>query len=204
MGNREYEKAVANRVTSGMTKPIADMYTNAYNQAQQRAVQSGQLYPSVMNAPLSMYGAMGQVGADKRAMTQATIDRDMARYEYDANAPQNALRNYMAMVTGDYGSTTEQTTPGPSGLDQMGQVAGIVGTLGKAFGWSDIRLKDNIIHIGTDKGYNIYSWDWNREALELGIDTPTYGVMAQEVLETNPDAVALMDNGYYAVNYGEL
>ena len=204
MGNREYEKAVANRVTSGMTKPIADMYTNAYNQAQQRAVQSGQLYPSVMNAPLSMYGAMGKVGADRRAMTQSTIDRDMARYEYEANAPQNALRNYMAMVTGDYGSTTEQTTPGPSGLDQMGQVAGIVGTLGKAFGWSDIRLKDNIIHIGTDKGYNIYSWDWNREALELGIDTPTYGVMAQEVLETNPDAVALMDNGYYAVNYGEL
>jgi hypothetical protein len=29
-------------------------------------------------------------------------------------------------------------------------------------------------------------------------------VMAQEVLETNPDAVELMDNGYYAVNYGEL
>ena len=203
MGNREYEKAVANRVTSGMTKPIADMYTNAYNQAQQRAVQSGGLYPSVMNAPLSMYGAMGQVGADKRAMTQSTIDRDMARYEYDANAPQNALRNYMAMVTGDYGSTTEQTTPGPSGLDQMGQMVGIASTLAGMFP-SDQRLKDNVTHIGIDRGYNIYSWDWNKKALELGIDTPTYGVMALEVLETNPDAVALMDNGYYAVNYGEL
>jgi len=128
-GNQEYEKAVANRVTSGMTKPIADMYTNAYNQAQQRAVQSGQLYPSIMNAPLNMYGAMGQVGADRRAMTQSTIDRDMARYEYDANAPQNALRNYMAMVTGDYGSTTTATTPGPSGLSQLGQVAGIAKSL---------------------------------------------------------------------------
>jgi hypothetical protein len=166
--------------------------------AQQGSMQQ---YPSIMNAPMSMYGAMGQVGADRRAMTQSTIDRDMARYEYDANAPQNALRNYMAMVTGDYGSTTSQTTPGESGLSQMGQIAGIASTL---WGMSDIRLKDNIIHIGTDKGYNIYSWDWNREALELGVDTPTYGVMAQEVLETNPDAVELMDNGYYAVNYGEL
>ena len=202
MGNREYEKAVANRVTSGMTKPIADMYTTADTQAQQRAVQSGGLYPSIMNAPMSMYGAMGQVGADRRAMTQSTIDRDMARYEYDANAPQNALRYYMAMVTGDYGSTTEQTTPGPSGLDQMGQIAGIIGTVASIF--SDERLKDNITHIGIDRGYNIYSWDWNKKALELGIDTPTYGVMAQEVLETNPDAVELMDNGYYAVNYGEL
>ena len=211
----EQNKAIAKAVKSGLTKPLADMYSNAYQTAQGQRLPAAnqiigqqqygqQMYPSIMNAPMSMYGAMGKVGADRRAMTQSTIDRDMARYEYGANAPQNALRNYMAMVTGDYGSTTEQTTPGPSGLDQMGQVAGIVGTLGKAFGWSDIRLKDNIIHIGTDKGYNIYSWDWNREALELGIDTPTYGVMAQEVLETNPDAVALMDNGYYAVNYGEL
>jgi hypothetical protein len=125
----------------------------------------------------------------------------MARYEYQANAPQNALRNYMAMVTGDYGSTTQQTTPGASGLDQMGQIVGIASTL---FGMSDIRLKDNVTHIGIDRGYNIYSWDWNEKALELGVDTPTYGVMAQEVLETNPDAVELMDNGYYAVNYGEL
>jgi hypothetical protein len=83
----------------------------------------------------------------------------------------------------------------------MGQVVGIASTL---FGMSDIRLKDNVTHIGIDRGYNIYSWDWNEKALELGVNTPTYGVMAQEVLETNPDAVELMDNGYYAVNYGEL
>jgi len=158
-------------------------------------------YPGVMNAPLGMYGAMGKVGAQRRAMTQAGIDRDMARYEYQANAPQTALRNYMAMVTGDYGSTGTQTTPGASGLDQIGQIVGILGTIGA---FSDERLKDNVTHIGIDRGYNIYSWDWNKKALELGIDTPTYGVMAQEVLETNPDAVELMDNGYYAVNYGEL
>ena len=196
-------QAISNAVTSGLTQPLAQMYTNAYNQAQNRAVQSGSLYPSVMNAPLGMYNAMGQVGADRRAMTQSGIDRDMGRYEYEANAPQNALRNYMAMVTGDYGSSTTQTTPGQSPLGMLGQVAGIASSLGFS-PFSDVRLKDNISHIGIDRGYNIYSWDWNEKALELGIDTPTYGVMAQEVLETNPDAVALMDNGYYAVNYGEL
>jgi hypothetical protein len=255
MGANQQNKAVTEATVAGLTKPLAQMYGNAYQTAQgmrmpaaqmygdayqtaqglrmpaaqmglgaqqfgmnyglegQRLAQgAGQLglgavdrYPGVMNAPLGMYGAMGKVGAQRRAMTQAAMDRDMARYEYQANAPQTALRNYMAMVTGDYGSTGTQTTPGPSGLDQMGQVAGIVGTLAKAglFG-SDERLKDNITHIGIDRGYNIYSWDWNKKALELGIDTPTYGVMAQEVLETNPDAVELMDNGYYAVNYGEL
>ena len=209
----EQNKAVSKAVQSGLTKPLAEMYSNAYQTAQgQRLPAANQIigqqqygqsqYPTTMTAPLQMYNAMGKVGADRRAMTQSTIDRDMGRYEYEANAPQNALRNYMAMVTGDYGSTTEQTTPGASGLDQMGQVAGIIGTAASLF--SDERLKDNITHIGIDRGYNIYSWDWNKKALELGIDTPTYRVMAQEVLETNPDAVALMDNGYYAVNYGEL
>jgi len=150
----EQDRAVTKAVKSGLTKPLADMYSNAYQTAQGMRMPAAQMgigqqqygmgygmqgigaqqgsmqqYPSIMAAPLNMYGAIGKVGADRRAMTQATIDRDMARYEYEANAPQNALRNYMAMVTGDYGSTTQQTTPGPSGLDQLGQIAGIAGSL---------------------------------------------------------------------------
>jgi len=199
----QQNRAVTDAVTSGMTKPIADMYTNAYNQAQNRAVQSGSLYPSIMNAPLALHGAIGQVGADRRAMTQGAIDRDMARYEYEANAPGNALRNYMAMVSGDYGSTTTATTPGPSGLSQLGQIAGIAGSLGFS-PFSDARLKDNVTRIGKDEGYNVYTWEWNDKAKELGIDSPTVGVMAQEVLETNPDAISVDENGYYRVNYGAL
>jgi hypothetical protein len=211
-GALEQNKAVSAAVQSGLTKPLAQMYSDAYQTAQGMRMpmsqsiigqqQYGQqMYPSIMNAPLSMYGAMGGVGADRRAMTQSSMDRDMARYEYQANAPQNALRNYMAMVTGDYGSTTEQTTPGP---DRGGQMMQLAGTLGAAYLMSDARLKDNVTRIGKEEGYNIYTWEWNDKAKELGIDDPTIGVMAQEVLETNPDAVELMDNGYYAVNYGEL
>ena len=134
------DRAVTDAVQSGLTKPLADMYSGAYQTAQGMRLpaanqiigqqQFGQSqYPTTMNAPLGMYNAMGKVGADRRAMTQSAIDRDMARYEYQANGPQNALRNYMAMVTGDYGSTGTQTTPGQSGLGQMGQVAGILGSL---------------------------------------------------------------------------
>jgi hypothetical protein len=139
-GALQQNRAVTDATFSGLTKPLADMYNNAYQTAQGMRLPASnqiigqqqygqQMYPSTMNAPLSMYGAMGKVGADRRAMTQSAIDRDMARYEYQANAPMNALRNYMAMVTGDYGSTGTQTTPGASGLSQMGQVAGILGSL---------------------------------------------------------------------------
>ena len=137
---QQQNRTVTDAVARGLTKPMAQMYTDAYNTAQGMRLPAAnqiigqqqfgqQRYPTTMMAPLGMYGAIGNVGADRRAMTQGAIDRDMARYEYEANAPGNALRNYMAMVSGDYGSTTTATTPGPSGLSQLGQVAGIAGSL---------------------------------------------------------------------------
>jgi len=194
-GNQEYEKAVANRVTAGMTKPIAEMYTNAYNQAQNRAVQSGQLYPSIMSAPLSMYGAMGDVGARRRAMTQRGMDADMARYQYNATMPQQALANYISAIQGNYGSQSYQTSPGPSALSQIGQAVGIAGSLA---GMSDARVKENIVPEGTKwKGLNVYSYNY------IGDSTPRRGVMAQEVEGIYPDAVGEV-HGIKYVNYGAI
>ena len=193
-GALEQNKAVTNAVTQGMTKPLADMYTNAYTQAQNRALQSGQLYPSIMAAPLNMYGAMGDVGAQRRAMTQSTIDRDMDRYQYQATAPQQQLANYMKMVTGNYGGTTTQTSPGPSGLDQAAKVVGIMGTIA---GMSDARMKENIEFDGTWKGHNVYTYNFK------GSNTRSRGVMAQEIEITRPDAVMEIE-GIKHVNYGIL
>ena len=70
---------------------------------------------------------------------------------------------------------------------------------------SDKRLKDNIEYIGRSKdGHKIYIWEWNDIAQELGVDTPTIGVLAQEVLQYMPEAVIKDENGYYKVNYGVL
>ncbi len=195
MGNREYEKAVANRVTAGMTRPIAEMYTNAYNQAQNRALQSGQLYPSIMSAPLSMYGAMGDVGARRRAMTQRGMDADMARYQYNATMPQQALANYISAIQGNYGSQSYQTSPGPSALSQIGQAVGIAGTLA---GMSDARVKENIVPEGTKwKGLNVYTYNY------IGDSTPRRGVMAQEVEGIYPHAVGEV-HGIKYVDYGVI
>ena len=195
MGNREYEKAVANRVTAGMTRPIAEMYTNAYNQAQNRALQSGHLYPSIMSAPLSMYGAMGDVGARRRAMTQRGMDADMARYQYNATMPQQALANYISAIQGNYGSQTYQTSPGPSALSQIGQAVGIAGTLA---GMSDARVKENIVPEGTKwKGLNVYTYNY------IGDSTPRRGVMAQEVEGIYPHAVGEV-HGIKYVDYGVI
>ena len=198
----EQNKAVTRGVAQGLAKPLADMYTNAYNQAQQRAVSSGQLYPSIMSAPLSMYGAMGRVGADRRAMTQRSIDADIARYNYQTNAQANALKNYMAAITGNYGSvgssSTETTRPGPSGMDNLGQLISLGTGIKSLFGLSDARAKENIVPEGTKwKGLNVYTYNY------IGNSRRRRGVMAQEAEKIYPSAVSEF-SGIKYVNYGAI
>lgn len=203
-GAAQQNRAITEATASGLTKPLAEMYNNAYQTAQGMRLPASnqiigqqqygqQMYPSTMNAPLNLYGAMGDVGAQRRAMSQQVMDRDMQRYNYQAMAPQNALMNYMKMVTGNYGGTTTQTTPGPSGLDQLGQIAGIA----SLFMGSDIRIKENIEPDGTWKGHNVYTYNFK------GSNTRSRGVMAQEIEITRPDAVVEIE-GIKHVNYGVL
>jgi hypothetical protein len=76
---------------------------------------------------------------------------------------------------------------------------------GAAIQYSDARLKENIVPHDTLNGVNFYTWDWNEKAKALGCDKhPTFGVIAQEVQKTHPDAVVEGDHGYLMVNYGKL
>ena len=68
--------------------------------------------------------------------------------------------------------------------------------------FSDERLKSNIKKIGAEKGHNIYSWTWNKLAESLGLIGDGFGVIAQEVMKTRPDAIIL--DGYLKVNYAML
>jgi len=70
---------------------------------------------------------------------------------------------------------------------------------------SDMRLKENIEHLETVDGIRYYTWDWNSKAVRLGLNNgPTFGVMAQEVQKTHPQAVVQGPQGYLLVNYGAL
>ena len=83
-----------------------------------------------------------------------------------------------------------------------GQILGSAMTAGATLALaSDKRLKKNIVPTGDKIGeFNEYTWDW--------IDGHDYGynkgVLAQEVIERKPEAVTIMDNGYYGVRYDML
>ena len=151
-GNMLQQQAIVDAMTKGYAQPVAQMYGQAYQQAQGqrlpaaqaamagygqvgdaygRAAQPGlagmQQYPSLMAAPMTMYGAMGDVGAQRRAMAQESINQAMQKYEYGATAPQTALQNYMAGISGEYGG---QQAARPSALQSAGQLGSLMSGLG--------------------------------------------------------------------------
>lgn len=64
---------------------------------------------------------------------------------------------------------------------------------------SDIRLKTDIKRIGkTDTGVPIYKFRYKHGG------PVQIGYMAQDLLETNPDAVSMGPDGFYRVNYDEV
>jgi len=78
-----------------------------------------------------------------------------------------------------------------------------VGALATIFGkFSDIRLKDNVVKVGEHKGLNIYSWEWNQKALDLGMEGPAVGHIAQELMVDHPELVHDTESGYLMVDYG--
>ena len=68
-------------------------------------------------------------------------------------------------------------------------------------GLSDSRLKENIKKYNSINGVDLYTWEWSKEAKKHGADKlPNYGVVAQELYKTHPEAV-YEKNGYLHVNY---
>ncbi|MCJ7557857.1 MAG: tail fiber domain-containing protein [Gammaproteobacteria bacterium] len=73
-------------------------------------------------------------------------------------------------------------------------IGSLVGTAAKAYTMSDRRLKRNIKALG--RGWYSYNYVWGG---------PRHvGVMAQEVILTNPEAVAVHPSGYMMVDYSKL
>jgi hypothetical protein len=74
---------------------------------------------------------------------------------------------------------------------------------------SDVNLKTDLVKVGiNNQGLNLYIWEWNNIAKELGIDStnsPTYGVVAQEAVNFIPSAVSTdQKTGYLQVDYSKI
>ena len=142
--------------------------------------------------------------AQDRALL-ASYNQQLQGVQGLANLPSNV--NQIAAGTAGIGQTLAQGQVAGAQADisqsnqQRGQLLGL-GQLG-VMAFSDIRLKENIKYIGTSEGQNWYSWDWNKEASNLGLSGKDQGVMAHEVYESKPEAISESD-GYITVDYSQL
>jgi len=111
-----YQQAMAGRMPAAQMGIGAQQFGMGYGLQGMQGAQAGAgMYPSLMQAPLGMYGAAQQVGEQQRALQQAIINRDIGRYEYQQALPQQALQSYLAGVTGDYGGMSQARGPGGTG-----------------------------------------------------------------------------------------
>lgn len=90
-----------------------------YSAERQRMLDAARLAPEVAQADYADADRLFQVGAARQAQSQAEIDADRERHDFDENEAWDRLLLYMQLVGGHYGGTTSgyQTAPGPSKLD---------------------------------------------------------------------------------------
>ena len=169
-----------------------------------------QQYTQAGLTPASIYEQIGKTQEAQRTAELADQGR-LAQQEQEARRAQMVtLANLYGGLAGLGGQTQfqqsgyqSQVMPGgPSGLMQGLQAAG---TIASIFGASDIRLKKDIKRVGKlPNGLNVYTWEWTEEAKLLVNKQPTMGVIAQEVQEVLPEAVAVHSDGYLMVDYSKV
>lgn len=99
--------------------------------------------------------------------------------------------------TGALNAAAQQTQRG-TGLLTAG--AGLLAA------FSDIRLKKNVKATGeyTERGNEIYTWDWNEKAKKLGLVGSGRGVIADHAEQVTPAAVSTDKSGYKVVDYARV
>jgi hypothetical protein len=179
---------------AALTQPQLEM--------QARAQRAG-LLGGLQQEQLRGLGLLGGIGAQQQALQQRAIDAQRGEFARALAYPQQQLSLLQAGLGTPLISTSGTSSERGLSGTEFGQAAAGIGTLVGLF--SDERLKENIQKIGESKnGHNLYIWNWNDKAKDLGIDSPTIGVIAQEVMKYMPEAVSKDASGYYKVNYGVL
>jgi len=193
----------ANQQGYGQALGAAGLYNQAVGQNYNQALGAGQFgntaAQQAMQQQLGLYNVpLNQITA---LMSGSQIQAPQFQ-QYSGGGQIGAAPVAQAATNqGNYDTAAYNAKMGALGglYSGLGSIAGgAAGTgTGGIFGFSDIRLKSNIVKVGDHpKGFGIYEYDifGRRER----------GVMAQEVEKIIPEAVLEHSNGYKMVNYGAL
>ena len=152
-------------------------------------------------------------GSTQRALAQVNAQEaerlkmaKMGQYLQGLGQLSQLQTNPQGIYTGmtNVGNTLASGQMGAAQAQQQGasNVAGLGMAALAAF--SDARLKTNIEYSHDVNGHGWHTWTWNKEAEKLGLSGDSEGVIAQDVIKTNPDAVIIDPTGFYKVDYSQI
>ena len=195
--------AMQNQNALALASSRAGAMTGARNQAEQigyaRKLDAVGLGRGLAGASTAAYGAATGAGS-------AGLNSSMApgsQYQQGLSAAGGTMGAILNSQTSAYNTAQSQADPLASivGMGLGAYAGGFGGAAGKAFGSSDIRLKQNIERVGFDERTQLPIYEFEYKA------TPGErfrGVMAHEVEVNFPDAVVTRADGYKAVFYERL
>lgn len=160
--------------------------------------QAIQEYNAQRNAPLNEYSALtsGQQIQNPSFSGSNPGNAQAGDLQGATNtAYQGALNNYNSQVASGNATTSGLFGLGGAGLGGFLSSAKGAGALAGLF--SDKNLKENIIFFGKKNGFNTYKYNYKGE------NQKWIGVLAQEIEQTNPEAVSEF-NGFKTVNYAAI
>lgn len=208
------QRGTEERISDTSATMRGQAYQNALNQAmgiaqgnvQQQLAGAGglgstanQYFGAAGNYGNVITGPLGQIAGINQMIQGAGQADKIGERDYLFNL----LGNYanIAGGIGGMGGTQTGTASGGGGsmFDKLVSGGSMVGSF-----FSDKRLKKNIQEIGDYKGHKVYQWEWTDEAKKFVGNQGTFGVIAQDFADTNPDAVSMDKSGYFKVDYSKL
>lgn len=136
-GNRYGSGANQNAVDSALANADSSMAYQNYVDERKNQMQGLFSAPTLANQDYVDANALAGVGAQQQQQQQQNINADISKWNYNQNLPMDKLSQYMNIIRGNYGSTTNTQTPyfsNPLASQIGGTVAG--GTTGYAIGAS--------------------------------------------------------------------
>lgn len=171
------------------------------------AGQVAQLSNNAFNLAAQQGGILGAVGDTQQQQQQAELNANYQKSLTEKQLildQQNLLNASLGLIPvqqtiNSSGTTQTTTSPGFTDiLNSLGNAASGAASLWKA---SDVRTKSDVRTLGHDaRGRRWVSFRYKWEPA----GTVRRGVIAQEILHSDPDAVCLGDDGIYRVDYSQL
>lgn len=179
----------ATRLAAAGQSEIAAQYMNFAKQGQDQQFQR--------------IAALSQSGASDRELAQASVDFAIRQFEAEQQWERNILASHAANLRGvptmQIGTSYKETTPPP--VSPLSSIFGAVGGIASIFAPSDRNAKKNIVPVGlSPSGIPLYEFEYKD-----GSDGSVFhGVMAQDIIDSHPEAVHVSGNGTYMVAYSMI